>query len=626
MYMAVGDSGQLTATVSPSSAVNKNVTWSSSDSNVADVDSNGTVTAVGSGTAVITVTTEDGGKTATCSVTVRIVNVEVETVKALINAIGEVTLNSKGTIDAAQEAYNRLTYDQKALVDNYEVLVDAQTKYEQLVTAERVNSVSLNMLSMNMTAGDSGQLTATIAPSSAVNKNVTWSSSDSNVAYVDGNGMVTAMGAGTATITVTTEDGGKTATCYVTVRSKSVDKPETPSTPPPVTPTPTKPIETAPSTIQAPAPVVNNAGVATTTIDADALTKALKTSDKAIINVPKAGGASAYETVLPATALIPENALKKIEITTELGKASVPGNMLTPSDAAGAQSVGVIIGKTDKNVLDKEVKSQIGKRPVVEFNVSIDGSKKAWSNPEAPVTVEIPYTPTADELADQEHIVVWYIDEAGKAIAVPTGKYDSETGSVTFITTHSGNYAVTYVKKNFEDLGGYSWASRAIEVMASKGVINGTSETTFNPSADIKRADFILMLVKALGLSAKTQDNFADVSSSAYYAEAMATAKALGITAGVGNNNFNPNAKITREEMMVLAARAMEKAGKPLAIASDSELKGYSDTAQISSYALNDVAALVKAEIIKGSGNSIKPKRTATRAEAAVIIYNLYNR
>ena len=162
--------------------------------------------------------------------------------------------------------------------------------------------------------------------------------------------------------------------------------------------------------------------------------------------------------------------------------------------------------------------------------------------------------------------------------------------------------------------------------MAAKGIINGTSETTFNPSADIRRADFIVLLVKALGLSAKPQGNFTDVSSSAYYADALATAKALGITAGVGNNNFNPNAKISREDMVVLAARAMEKAGKPLANASESELEGYSDSAQISGYALNDVAALIKAGIIKGSGNTINPKRTATRAEAAVIIYNLYNR
>lgn len=637
--MEKGTSAQLDASITPDDASIKNIRWTSSDESVLLVTNEGLIRAIGLGTATIR-----GISVANPELVfeqeIRVVDAEVETVKALINAIGTVTLNSKGDIDAARDAYNKLNDDQKALVDNYDVLIAAETQYEQLLETEKVNGVKLNTLSMYMAVGDSGQLTATVLPASAVNKNVTWSSSNPNVADVDANGMVTAVGAGTAVITVTTEDGGKTATCSVTVRSGQNDgggnsgggnsggggSSGTPVTTPPVTTPPTTQIENTPGTVQAPAPVVNNAGVASTAIDADALTKALKESDTAKINVPKAEGASAYEAVLPATALVSENTSKKIEIATELGKVTVPGSMLTPSEAAGAQSVGITIAKADTDVFDTAVKSQIGKRPAVELIVSIDGRRITWSNPEAPVTVQIPYTPTAAELADPERIVVWYIDEAGKAVAVPTGKYDSETGNITFTSTHSGNYAVTYVKKNFDDIGKYSWASRAIEVLAAKGIINGTSETTFNPSADIRRADFIVLLVKALGLSAKPQGNFTDVSSSAYYADALATAKALGITAGVGNNNFNPNAKISREDMVVLAARAMEKAGKPLANASDSELEGYSDSAQISGYALNDVAALIKAGIIKGSGNTINPKRTATRAEAAVIIYNLYNR
>ncbi|EMS72740.1 polysaccharide lyase family 8 super-sandwich domain-containing protein [Ruminiclostridium cellobioparum] len=639
-----GTSAQFDAVIAPDNASIKNIHWTSSDERVILVNNEGLIRAIGVGTAVVR-----GVSVANPELVyeqeIRVIDAEVETVKALINAIGVVTLQSKGDIDAARAAYNKLNDDQKALVDNYEVLTAAETQYEQLLETERVTGVKLNTLSMYMAVGDSGQLTATVSPSSAVNKNVTWSSSNSNVAAVDANGMVTAVGAGTAVITVTTEDGGKTAACSVTVRSGQSDGGSNPdggnsgggntggsnsgggsSSGTPVTPPPALPVENAPGTVQVSAPAVNSAGVATTTIDAEALAKALKTYDTAIINVPKAEGASAYETVLPAAALTSENASKKIEITTELGKVTVPGNMLTRSDAAGAQSVSLIIAKTDTGVLDTAVKSQIGKRPAVELKININGSSIAWNDPEAPVIMEIPYTPTAAELADPEHIVVWYIDGAGKISAVPTGRYDSETGNVTFKTTHSGSYAVAYVRKSFTDIGEYSWASRAIEVMASKGVINGTSETTFSPSADIRRADFIVLLVKALGLSAKTQDNFADVSPGAYYAEALATAKALGITAGVGNNNFNPNAKISREDMMVLAARAMDKAGKPLADAAGSELKGYSDSAQISGYALKDVAALIKAEIIKGSGNTINPKRTATRAEAAVIIYNLYNR
>ena len=149
-----GDTLTLTATVAPSNATNKNVTWSSSDATVATV-SNGVVTAKKAGTATITVTTADGSKKATCTVTV----------KAKTIAVTGVTLDQS--------------------------------------TATR-------------TVGNSVTLTATVSPSNATNKNVIWSSSDTTVATVS-NGVVVAKKAGTATITVTTEDGGKTATCAVTV-------------------------------------------------------------------------------------------------------------------------------------------------------------------------------------------------------------------------------------------------------------------------------------------------------------------------------------------------------------------------------------------------------------------------
>ncbi|MGG1519053.1 polysaccharide lyase family 8 super-sandwich domain-containing protein [Paenibacillus oryzisoli] len=632
-----GTTAQFDASVTPDNASIKNIRWTSSDERVLLVTNEGLIKAISLGNVVVRATSVANPQYM-FEQEIRVVDAEVETVKALIRAIGMVTLNSREDIDAARQAYNELSDDQKALVDNYEELAAAERQYEELVeAAKKVNGVTLDKNTMDLTERSSGQLTAAITPSSAVNKNVTWSSSNSSVATVDSNGRVTAVAAGTAIITVTTEDGSKTATCLVTVRrsgpsdggseSSGGDSSGTPGTIPPVTPPPSTPIENAPGTIQASAPVVNDAGVASTTIDADALAKVLKASDTAKIHVPKAEGARAYEAVFTVPALMSEHASKKVELATELGKVSIPGNMLTPIDVKEAQRISFTLAKADTNeVIDPAVKSQIGMRPAVELHVSINGSRISWSNPEAPVTVKIPYTPTAAELADPERIVVWYMDEAGKTVAVPTGKYDSRTGEVTFQTTHFGNFAVAYVKKSFGDIGEYSWASRAIEVLASKGVINGTSEATFDPSVDVKRADFILMLVKALGLSAKTEGNFTDVSSSAYYAEALATAKALGITDGVGNNNFNPDAKISREDMIVLAARAMDKAGRQLANASESELKGYSDSAQISSYALNDVAALTKAGIIEGSGNSINPKATATRAETAVIIYNLYNR
>ena len=158
--LSEGDETSLTATVNPDNATNKNVTWKSSDSSVALV-SDGKVTALKAGTATITVSTEDGGKTATC-----------------------------------------------------EVKVVAKTI--------AVTSISLDKTSVELTEGDETTLTATVNPDNATNKNVIWKSSNSSVATVSG-GKVTALKAGTATITVTTEDGGKTATCDIKVIKKNND-------------------------------------------------------------------------------------------------------------------------------------------------------------------------------------------------------------------------------------------------------------------------------------------------------------------------------------------------------------------------------------------------------------------
>ena len=152
--LTVGNTATLTATISPENATNKNVTWSTSNDEVVTVV-DGVVTAVGAGTATITVITQDGGFEAECAVTVKAATVNVE-------------------------------------------------------------SVSLNITEKTLEIGGTVTLKATISPENATNKNVTWSTSNDKVATVK-DGVVTAIGAGTATITVTTEGGGKTATCEITV-------------------------------------------------------------------------------------------------------------------------------------------------------------------------------------------------------------------------------------------------------------------------------------------------------------------------------------------------------------------------------------------------------------------------
>ncbi len=165
LTLTEGETAALTATITPENATNKNVTWSSNNEAVATVDQTGNVTAEGAGTATITVTTEDGKKTATCKVTVTAASVPVA-------------------------------------------------------------SVTLNKDALTLKETETAALTAMVEPADATNKAVTWASSDISVATVDTDGTVTAKSAGTATITVTTEDGGETATCKVTVTHGPLTKTE----------------------------------------------------------------------------------------------------------------------------------------------------------------------------------------------------------------------------------------------------------------------------------------------------------------------------------------------------------------------------------------------------------------
>ena len=247
MSLSVGETGNLTATVNPSDATDKTVTWTSSNTAVATVDANGKVTAVAPGTAVIVVTTTDGGKTASCTVTVTSTTIAVESVsldKTSISLAEGETATIIATVspdNATNKAVNWTSSSPEVATVDANGNVTAVAAGTTVIIASTadggktafctitvtasvvaVESVSLNKSTLSLEEGATETLTATVNPSNATNKNVTWSSSNAAVATVDANGMVTAVAAGTAVIIVTTEDGGKTATCAVTVTASAV--------------------------------------------------------------------------------------------------------------------------------------------------------------------------------------------------------------------------------------------------------------------------------------------------------------------------------------------------------------------------------------------------------------------
>ena len=161
--------------------------------------------------------------------------------------------------------------------------------------------------------------------------------------------------------------------------------------------------------------------------------------------------------------------------------------------------------------------------------------------------------------------------------------------------------------------------------MEAAGAIRGASASSFAPGRSITRADFAMFLVNTLGLTSDSTENFADVAGNEYFAKALATGKALGVLKGVGDNAFNPYAEITRQDMMVICARGLRLAGKLGTAGTAENVAAFSDAASIADYAVEDVAAMVRENIIKGNADgTINPLGNTTRAEAAVIMDRIY--
>lgn len=177
-------------------------------------------------------------------------------------------------------------------------------------------------------------------------------------------------------------------------------------------------------------------------------------------------------------------------------------------------------------------------------------------------------------------------------------------------------------KKNFSDLNAHKWAEEAIYLLAEKGVVNGVTETTFEPGRNVTRAEFVAMLVRALNLSGEAAEGFADVNSSEWYYKSIMAAKACGIIKGDGND-FRPSEEISREDMMVITCRALDSLGL---VDMSKKNNTFGDIAQVSEYATDAVSVLVAGGIITGDQNgNVNPKASATRAETAVIIDRIIN-
>ena len=198
--------------------------------------------------------------------------------------------------------------------------------------------------------------------------------------------------------------------------------------------------------------------------------------------------------------------------------------------------------------------------------------------------------------------------------------YKVENGKIVFTAPHFSIYSVMSYVPSFTDIRDH-WANNYIASLSSKDIVSGRDEETFDPQGLITRAEFAKILVNMLGLEKEVKTNFYDVEKDKWYYNAIGVAASYGLSAGSKAGNFYPDDAITREDMASMIARAYE-------IENGFKLEGdvitFADNNEISDYAVEAVRSMKQAEIINGyEDDTFRPKATATRAEAATMIYKL---
>lgn len=199
-----------------------------------------------------------------------------------------------------------------------------------------------------------------------------------------------------------------------------------------------------------------------------------------------------------------------------------------------------------------------------------------------------------------------------------------ESSNKAFMAVVSVNAYKAKDAAKMSDLISDKWYMESVSAMLSQGLMEGVSETRFDPNGTLTRGMFVTMLYRYAGSPNGGAAPFTDVKESAYYAAAVAWAYENEVTSGVTATKFAPNDNITREQMAAMILRFASVVGLDLPSGNGAAL--FDDDSTISTYAKNAVYSLAKAGVIKGMGhNQFAPKETATRAQAAEIIYQLQN-
>lgn len=346
------------------------------------------------------------------------------------------------------------------------------------------------------------------------------------------------------------------------------------------------------------------------------------TEARVAIQVQAPADAKSVETHIPGSAIkeVAGSAADELTVSSPVAALTFDKAALNTISGAASGEVTVSVAKVDASTLSEEAKQAVGNHPVYNFRVT--NGDQTVSQFGGSVTVSIPYTPQANE--DPANIVVYYINAQGQPEPVSNCVYNPVTKTVTFTTTHFSQYAVGYNKVTFKDVANTAWYADAINYISARDITSGTGNGSFSPNAKLTRGQFLVMVMKAYGISAEKSpsDNFSDAGNT-YYTAYLAAAKKLGITAGIGNNKYAPEKEITRQEMFTLLYNTLKQIDTLPSDSTGKALTAYSDSDKVATWAKDAVTLFVGTGTISGDGDKLNPIGTTTRAEMAQVLYNL---
>ncbi len=344
------------------------------------------------------------------------------------------------------------------------------------------------------------------------------------------------------------------------------------------------------------------------------------------VPITSAAGQTSFNVTIKAQTLdllVKENVRQFTVAIDHLVSVNIGLDTLKQLDAVSAGGDIILRANKVDALRSTEAKAAIETRPAYDLSlVYLSGGK------ETPITslnghtisVRLSYTPAKGEQTGNLYAV--YVDDAGKVEWITKSSYDASLKAVVFETGHFSIYGVGY--KNpapaFTDIHNH-WAADNILFAASRGLLSGTSDTTFSPNTGMTRGMFVTALGRLAGINPDSYKTgkFTDVKADAYYAPYVNWAAQNGIVEGVTATTFVPDSNINREQMAVIMANYTKKLGYDLP--KTLQAVTFADNAQISSWAKNAVRAMQQAGILTGkNGNKFDPKGTATRAEVATVL------